>query len=65
MRPIERIPKLLETLEKVWLKYPDLRFMQLINMIQSTEGSDMFYVEDDELEKILKDKYLGDNDEKK
>lgn len=29
-RPIERIPKLLKELERVWNKTPDLRFGQLL-----------------------------------
>jgi uncharacterized protein YihD (DUF1040 family) len=35
MRDQARIPELLELINKYWLKYPDLRFNQLIYLLQS------------------------------
>ncbi len=47
MRDPNRMPVLLMKLQELWEKYPDMRFMQLINNLQTREGNDMFYVEDD------------------
>ena len=55
MRDPNRIPEILKTLEEVWRLHSDWRFMQLICNIQSTYGSDMFYVEDDELAAFIKE----------
>ena len=55
MRDPNRIPEILKTLEEVWRLHSDWRFMQLICNIQSTYGSDMFYVEDDELAVLIKE----------
>ena len=54
MRDPNRIPEILKTLEEVWRLHSDWRFMQLMCNIQSTYGSDMFYVEDDELAAFIK-----------
>ena len=43
-------------LEKLWVRYPDWRFMQLINNLQATQGNDMFYIEDDKFINIIEDK---------
>ena len=46
MRDPDRIPVILERLQKVWEKYPDLRFGQLVlNVLRN----DFYYVEDEEL----------------
>jgi uncharacterized protein YihD (DUF1040 family) len=46
MRDPNRIPVVLERLEKVWEKHPDLRFGQLIlNVLRN----DFYHVEDEEL----------------
>ncbi len=55
MRNVDRIPEVLNQLEKFWELFPDWRFMQLINNIQRAYGNDMFYVEDDKLIKLLKE----------
>ena len=43
--------KMLETIEKVWAKYPELRLAQLlVNAIKPSEPcSEMYYVEDSQL----------------
>lgn len=43
MRDKKRIPKLLKMIERVWTKYPDMRFGQLI---VNCLGTDPFYIED-------------------
>lgn len=55
MRDPNRISAILQTLEEVWRLHSDWRFMQLICNIQNTYGSDMFYVEDDELATLIKE----------
>ncbi|MCH6258112.1 hypothetical protein MLD52_16240 [Puniceicoccaceae bacterium K14] len=35
MRPPERIDEINNLLRQVWKRYPDMRFMQLIHMLQS------------------------------
>ena len=46
MRDPDRISVILERLQKVWEKYPDLRFGQLVlNVLRN----DFYYVEDEEL----------------
>lgn len=46
MRDPNRIPMILQRLEKVWEKNPDLRFGQLIlNVLRN----DFYHVEDEEL----------------
>ena len=49
-RDINRIPKVLEEISKIWSQYPDLRLCQLIH---GATGSDNFYLEDDVLLKKL------------
>ena len=53
MRDINRIHPIMEELEKFWTKNPDLRFWQLISMLQN--GNDRFYVEDDVTLKLFKE----------
>lgn len=55
MRDPNRIHETMELLEEMWNRFPDWRFMQLINNIQKAYGSDMFYVEDDEFSKLIKE----------
>lgn len=50
MRDKKRIPKLLKMIERVWTKYPDMRFGQLI---VNCLGTDPFYIEDDIAEKKI------------
>lgn len=46
---------MLETIEKVWLKYPELRLTQLlVNVIMPSEPCpDIFYIEDSKLIKLF------------
>ncbi len=58
MRDINRIRPLLEQIESIWKKYPDLRLTQLLNWVIKSDkdisNRDSFYVEDHELMKALK-----------
>ena len=54
MRDPERIRPFLETLEKCWMRVPDWRFGQLISNFQLQINQDLFYIEDDTMEKLLK-----------
>lgn len=56
MRDPNRIHDVLIELERLWIRYPDWRFMQLINNLQATQGNDMFYIEDDKFIDIIEDK---------
>lgn len=59
MREISRIDRILAEIRKIWYTFPDWRLMQtLCNVIQS--HSDYFYLEDEELEKLLK-KFIEEN----
>ena len=56
MRDPNRIHNVLMEFERLWIRYPDWRFMQLINNLQATQGNDMFYIEDDDFINIIEDK---------
>ena len=47
--------EVLETIEKVWAKYPDLRLTQLlVNVIKPSEScAEIYYVEDSKLVELL------------
>ena len=54
MRNISRIPRMLELLEYYWLKVPDWRLGQLFENIKAFSGQeDLYFIEDDDLEKIF------------
>ena len=55
MRNKKRIPKIIKLLQEYWEKYPDLRLCQLISNLHGTGKQDIFFTEDDELEKLLKE----------
>ena len=54
MRDKNRIDRVLKKVGRIWKKMPDLRMCQLLYFITGLD--DMFYVEDDQLEKLIKDK---------
>lgn len=55
MRDPNRIPRVLELLEKAWKEVPDWRLGQLIENIARDMGwDDAYYMEDDDLEKELR-----------
>lgn len=56
MRDIKRIDRMLSLLAEGWHKVPDWRFGQLIENFKRYCGvSDLFYIEDDEMEKRIED----------
>ena len=58
-RPVERIDELLDLIRIIWNKYPDLRLGQLI--LNNVNEDKLYDLEDNELYKILKDKYIGND----
>lgn len=58
MRDISRIPRMIERLERLWIGLPDWRFGQLIENIKSfSEKEDLYYMEDNEFEKLIQNFY--------
>lgn len=56
MRDINRIDRILETIKTIWKQNPDLRLCQLLlNLV--VDANVLYYVEDDMLEKALKEMY--------
>jgi len=53
MREPKRIPKILQRLQNVWQKHPDLRLGQIIINAMKTECTSLFYVEDECLIKLI------------
>ena len=54
MKNTKRIKKLLESLEFVWSKVPDLRFLQLLDYIaKGNIEDDVYYIEDETLQKNI------------
>lgn len=60
MRDKERIDRIAQKLAAVWILYPQQRLMQLLlNLISDSDTKDdLFYLEDDKLEKMLDDMLL-------
>lgn len=59
MRDPNRIQSFCTEFTELWSKYPDLRFGQIMSnisrYIQMEYRKDMFYMEEDELMKIIRD----------
>lgn len=55
MRDPDRIEPVLEKIEQVWRKYPDLRLCQLLG--NCFPMGDLYYVEDDKLLFALENTY--------
>jgi hypothetical protein len=55
MRDKERIKLILNKFERIWKLYPDLRFCQIVSNITigTSYNNDIFYIPDDEFEKLL------------
>ncbi len=53
MRDKKRIKRILKKLEKVWMASSDLRLGQGLENLARARGIDLFYLEDDELERLL------------
>lgn len=55
MRNKNRIPNIIKKLETAWAFVPDWRLCQLISNLHGNGQQDIFYTEEDELEKALDD----------
>jgi len=55
MRKPIRIPGMVKLLEEAWTLVPDWRLGQLVSNLQGPGRQDVFHLEDDEWEKLLKD----------
>lgn len=55
MRDPKRIPEILNQIKQGWSAYPDLRLGQLLLNISTRCGKDLYYIEDEELVKLLRD----------
>lgn len=57
MRDPKRIKPILKKLEKLWNMFPDWRLCQLISNLHGAGRQDIFYTEDNELEKGIEKMY--------
>lgn len=61
MRDPQRIPKVLAEIERIWIKFPDMRFHQLVDFLthlyakEHARSTDLFYLEDHVFLKWLED----------
>lgn len=55
MRDIKRIKPFMDKLTKEWEKYPDLRFVQFVNLIFENAEYDPFYYEEKETLKLIEE----------
>ncbi len=62
MRDPKRIKPILNQLEQIWTSLPDLRLTQLIINLQTKLGKDLYYMEDEELMKKLRQLYFKDQE---
>lgn len=53
MRDVKRIKPFMDKLTKEWEKYPDLRFIQFVNLIFDNAEYDPFYYEEKDILKLL------------
>lgn len=54
MRDSKRIEPLLDDIKKLWEENPDLRLGQLLSVLCSMHSVDIFYVEDDRLQNMIR-----------
>jgi hypothetical protein len=55
VRNPKKIGEFCDRLKAVWATVPDMRFGQLVAILQSA-GGDLFYLEDDEILKLIEKK---------
>lgn len=61
MRSLERIEPFLSLLAKFWRHYPDLRFRQIVQLIEQRHPKeDIFYLEEDELTDFIESLLTSD-----
>lgn len=54
MRELARIVRILTLIRQIWCAHPDWGFGQLLENVTGLFLGDMFFIEDDMLEKLLK-----------
>lgn len=54
MRNPDRIPRLLDLLKEIWTLDPDLRLGQILQWEAQGERMNLFYIEDDVMERRLR-----------
>ena len=60
MRDTDRIERIVDKIEKLWKKYPDLRFGQLLlDFVIPEDIEDYWYIEDDGWEECLNQAILN------
>lgn len=61
MREQSRVPRIMSKLTMIWQLHPDLRFGQLIALVDSRMGeltnTDSFYIEDDAWERLFEEMF--------
>lgn len=57
MRNPERIDFVLNEIKNIWSSYPDLRLCQLLENVKPNNFHDMYYIEDEQLIKLLHNRY--------
>lgn len=57
MRNPERIDFVLNEIKNIWSSYPDLRLCQLLENVKPNNLHDMYYIEDEQLIKLLHNHY--------
>lgn len=55
MRDPKRIYTIADDLTHCWIKSPDLRLGQIISNVMRSCGTDLFYIEDEDLIRKIKD----------
>jgi hypothetical protein len=55
VRDKNKIPVIIDLLTKIWIQNPDMRLCQLIGNV--FHGIDPYYIEDDKLEDLLRERY--------
>jgi len=59
MRNPERIKVIISQFGRLWKKYPDMRFFQLVDFLRNP-NEDVFYLEDDKVIERIREK-LGED----
>jgi len=59
-RPVERIKPFLDRLSELWSLFPDLRFAQIVNLIEIKskemyQVEDIFYLEETQIAQVIKE----------
>ena len=61
MRDPNRIPVIIDKLEKLWKTVPDWRFCQIISNLHGLGPQDIFHTQDEDFEKMIDEMLTGSN----